>query len=78
MFYDDFCKTDIEKTIFKEILKVQNECPYYMCVQDFSHLAYSDNEIKEVIGRFAKLGLFKHCVYNLDDDFCPFVFTLKD
>lgn len=58
MFYDDFCKTDNQKTIYKAILELSKN-GRYIAIQELDYLHISRKEIEDTLVYFEKNGLFK-------------------
>lgn len=58
MFYDDFCKTDNQKNVYKAILELsKNGC--YVAIQELDYLHIPRKEIEEILVYFEKNELFK-------------------
>ena len=58
MFYDDYCITDNQKTIFSAITKLsKNNC--YIAIQELDYLNIPRAEVEEILSYFEKKGLFK-------------------
>lgn len=58
MFYDNHCRTDNEKTVFKSILKL-SKGGSYVAIQELDHLGIPRKELEEILAHFEKYGLFK-------------------
>lgn len=58
MFYDDFCKTDNQKAVYKAILEFSKN-GRFVTIQDLDYLNISRKEIEEILIYFEKKELFK-------------------
>lgn len=58
MFYDDYCKTDSEKAIFKAIMELSKDSKY-IAIQELDNLGIDRAEIETILSKFAKYGLFQ-------------------
>lgn len=73
MFYDDFCKTDNQKMLYKAILELSKN-NRYVAIQELDHLNIPRKEIEEILLYFEKKGLFKE-VQRLGENH-PVIFLL--
>lgn len=73
MFYDDFCKTDIQKSVFNAIYKL-SKGNKYVAIQELDFLEIPRNEIEETLKYFEKNGLFKE-VQHLGENY-PVIFLV--
>ena len=74
MFYDEFCSTEYQKTVFKAIVDLSvHSC--YISIQDLSYLGIPQTELKEILKFFELKGLFKN-VQHLVESY-PVLFSLK-
>ncbi len=73
MFYDDFCKTDNQKILFKAILEL-SKGGRYVTIQELDYLNIPRTEIEEILLHFEKKMLFKE-VQHLGENY-PVIFLL--
>lgn len=67
MFYDDFCKTDNQKSVFKAISEL-SKGNKYVAIQELDFLGISRNETEEILIYFEKNGLFRE-VQHLGENY---------
>lgn len=72
MFYDDHCKTDNHKKIYKAITELSKKG--YIAIQELDYLNISRKEIEETLIYFEKYGLFKE-VQHLGENH-PVIFRI--
>lgn len=72
MFYDDYCKTDNQKKIFKAITKLSKNG--YIALQELDYLNIPREEIEKTLIYFEKYGLFKE-VQHLGENH-PVIFRI--
>ena len=73
MFYDDYCVTDNQKTIFKAIVELSKNHKY-VAIQELDYLKFPRKEIEETLAYFEKYGLFKE-VQHLEKNY-PVIFRV--
>lgn len=74
MFYDDFCKTEAQQAVFKEIMRLSKNGAY-ITIQELDHLGFSQIEVEEALAHFERYGLFSH-VQHMGESF-PVMFSVK-
>lgn len=74
MFYDDFCKTDIQKNIFKALLELSKK-GRFIAIQELDYLGIPQTEIEQTLKYFEDNGLFDS-VQHLQTEY-PVLFSLK-
>lgn len=73
MFYDDYCKTDNQKVVFKAILELSKN-HNYITIQELDYLGIPRKEIEEILSYFEDKFLFKY-VQHLGENH-PVIFQL--
>lgn len=73
MFYDNFCNTDIQKDIFRELVKSSKD-QRFISIQELDHLGYARKDVEETLIHFEKKGLLLH-VYSRNDS-VPVIFSI--
>lgn len=74
IFYDDFCKTEVQQAVFKEIMR-QSKSSAYISIQELDHLGLPQSDVEETLAYFERCGLFAH-VQHLGGSF-PVMFAVK-
>lgn len=74
IFYDDFCKTEVQQAVFKEIMRL-SKGSIYITIQELDRLGFPQSEIEETLAYFERCGLFSH-VQRLGGSF-PVMFAVK-
>ena len=72
MFYDDYCKTDNQKKIFKAVAELSKNG--YIALQELDYLNIPSKEIEETLIYFEKYGLLKE-VQHLGENH-PVIFRI--
>ena len=75
MFYDDHCKTDNQKAVFKAILELSKDSTF-IAIQQLNYLGIPDNELKDILIHFEKHNLFKN-VQHLSQKY-PVCFSIRE
>ncbi len=73
MFYDDFCTTDKQKSVFKAIHEL-SKSNKYVAIQELDFLEIPRNEMEEILIYFEKYGLFRE-VQHLGENY-PVIFLV--
>ena len=73
MFYDDFCKTENQKNVFKAIITL-SKGNKYISIQELDYLGIPRCEIEEILIFFEKKNLFKE-VQHLEENH-PVIFRV--
>ncbi len=74
MFYDDYCKTDNQKIVFKAILKLSKNNSY-VAIQELDYLGIPRPELVEILKYFESNGLFTN-VQHLGQNY-PVFFSVE-
>lgn len=70
MLYPNYCKTDIQKSVFKALMDGS-----ITCVHELDYLGFTRNEVSETLKYFESKGLLEN-VQHLGGD-TPVIFTVK-
>jgi len=73
MFYDDFCKTELQKTVFRELLEL-SKGKVAISIQELDHLGFDRSDIEETLIYFNQKGLLAS-VYSTRDS-VPVIFSI--
>lgn len=74
MFYDDFCKTDAQRAVYKALIELSNSSEF-ITIQELDFLGYPRSDISEILKYFESKGLFRH-VQHLGSDY-PVLFAMR-
>lgn len=74
MFYDDYCKTDNEKAIFKAIVELSKDSRY-IAIQELDNLGINRADTEIILSKFEDFGLFRS-VQHLGQNY-PVFFMVK-
>lgn len=72
MFYEDYCKTDTQKAVYKRLMELTREKPD-IALHDVHVLGIPDEEILETIRYFEQKNLFEWVQHSSKD---PVVFRI--
>ena len=75
MFYDDNCKTDNEKTVYKLIIELSKQSRY-ITIQELENCNIPKIELEEILTKFWRVGLFK--TVRSSRDSLPLIFSLQE
>ncbi len=74
MFYNDHCKTENEKAVFKAILELSKKS-VFISIQELSYLGIPADELKTILSHFEKCNLFTN-VQHLSENY-PVFFSIR-
>lgn len=79
MHYPDYCKTETQKDIYRELKRLADKNNNVVTIQDFEPFekasGYTHNQIIETITLFDSKGLFDFAQHAGGD--CPIIFSLN-
>ncbi len=74
MFYDDYCKTESEKIVYRSIIGLSKNS-LYISIQELDCLGITRKELNDILSKFWKYGLFTHVISH--DDSVPLIFSTR-
>lgn len=74
MFYNDYCKTNSQKTVYKALLELSKNGKF-ITIQELDYLDISRSELEEILSYFETKQLFES-VQHLSETY-PVLFSLK-
>lgn len=74
MFYDDYCKTGTQKTIYKVLLEL-SKTNRFIAIQELDYLNIPRAELEETLSYFETKHLFES-VQHMNETY-PVLFSIK-
>lgn len=75
MFYDDHCKTENERRVYKAIVLELSKNSSYIAIQELYYLNIPRPELNSILAKFWEYGLFTSVV--LHENEVPTIFSIQ-